>query len=463
MNKIPSKYYSLSQMAESLQSVIRKTYTGSYWIKAEIAKLNFYPKSGHCYPDLVEKQQGRVLAQMRAIIWSRDYFRINADFVKKTGKPLSDGMEILFLARPQFSPVHGLSLMISDISVEFAMGRMALEKQQNLERLKKEGLFDKNKKLPFPLLPQRIAIISVETSKGFHDFINIIDHNSRGYKFFWMLFPALLQGDEAVASISGQLQQIRKVKHHFDLVAIIRGGGGDVGLSCYDSYELAAEVASFELPVLSGIGHSTNETLVEMVAHFNPITPTDLAYFLQQKFDNLAVTSEEMQQRIVELGKYFLMEKSRVVDDLSRDMEVYSRRLLEGNKHLLSTLSRNLKYKVDNLLRSRQYELKYLSEKLPGSSRRILQLNTAEIQSYQGRARKFAHDYLQKEQTFIEHLSEKIELMKPENILKKGYSLTMIDGKPLKDASDIKVGAKLQTRLYKGEIESEVIKIMKDE
>ena len=145
MSEIPSKYYSLSQLANSLQSVIRRTYDRQYWIKAEIAKLNFYPKSGHCYPDLVEKDSGKVLAQMRAIIWSRDYFRINADFVKKTGNALADGMEILFKAKLEYNPTHGFSLMISDISAEFVLGKMALEKKQNLQRLKKEGLFYRNK------------------------------------------------------------------------------------------------------------------------------------------------------------------------------------------------------------------------------------------------------------------------------------------------------------------------------
>jgi len=275
MSEIPQKYYTLSQLAESLQSVVRSKYASPYWIKAEIVRLNYYPKSGHCYPDLVDKVGGKVKSQMRAIIWSRDYYRINADFVKKTGNPLGDGMEILFRGKLEYSPIHGLSVIISEISAEFVLGKMALEKAKNLERLKKEGLFYLNKGLSFPMLPKRIAIISVETSKGFHDFINIIDNNTRGYKFFWMLFPALLQGDGAVQSIIQQLEQIRKVKHHFDMVAIIRGGGGDVGLSCYDHYDLASTVASFPIPVISGIGHSTNETLVEMVAHYNPITPTD--------------------------------------------------------------------------------------------------------------------------------------------------------------------------------------------
>jgi len=350
MSEIPSKYYSLSQLANSLQSVIRRTYDRQYWIKAEIAKLNFYPKSGHCYPDLVEKDGGKVLAQMRAIIWSRDYFRINADFVKKTGNALADGMEILFKAKLEYNPTHGFSLMISDVSAEFVLGKMALEKKQNLQRLKKEGLFYRNKELKFPILPKRIAIISVETSKGFHDFINIIENNSRGYKFFWMLFPALLQGDGAIQSIQQQLEQIRRVKHHFDLVAIIRGGGGDVGLSCYDNYDLASMVANFDLPIISGIGHSTNETLVEMVAHYNPITPTDLAYFLQQKFDNLAVAIEEFNQRIVQHSRESLADMNAYLEELPRRIQMQSRERLGAQKFRIEKQSSILQHKSLNIV-----------------------------------------------------------------------------------------------------------------
>src|SRR5690606_24767693 len=163
--------------------------------------------------------------------------------------------------------------------------------------------------LPFALLPQRIAIISVESSKGYADFTHIIEQNPWGYKFFHYLFPSLLQGDNASQSIINQLHRIEKVSHHFDVVAVVRGGGGDVGLSCFNDFALARQIATFPLPVITGIGHATNETVVEMISFFNAITPTKLAEFLIQRFHNFANPVEEAQRKIVDRCRNVLKEE----------------------------------------------------------------------------------------------------------------------------------------------------------
>jgi exodeoxyribonuclease VII large subunit len=461
MSDIPTKYYSLSKVAASLQSVLRREYSQFYWIKAEIVKVNFYPKSGHCYPDLVEKDGGKILAQMRGIIWSRDYIRINAEFVKKTGEPLSDGMEILFKAKLEYSPVHGLSLMIVDVSAEFVLGKMAMDKKLTLDRLRKEGLFYKNKELKFPVIPQRIAIISVETSKGFHDFINIIDNNTRGYKFFWMLFPALLQGDGAVQSIYQQLEQIRHIQQHFDLVAIIRGGGGDVGLSCYDHYDLASAVADFPIPVISGIGHSTNETVVEMVAHYNPITPTDLAYFLQQKFDNLAVALDEYQQKIVSFSKETILQNKAVLEEYSRTINRQSLSHIDNQGNQLSRFGQVIQHNSLLLLEKQRSKLDLFLYNMRSNSGRLIMEGPQRVLSLESRLRHSVMSSVNKYQSTLSHLEEKIQLMKPENLLKKGYSLTMVNGKLIRNTSDLKVGDILQTQLFEGNMESRITKIGK--
>src|SRR5690606_26888894 len=182
----------------------------------------------------------------------------------------------------------GISLRIIDIDPNFSLGLLVREKQQSIERLRKEQIFDANRRIPFPLLPKRIAIISVETSKGLADFLNILDHNDWHYRFEYSLFPALLQGEKAIGSIIGQLHKIAESGSQFDAVALIRGGGGDVGLSCYNHYALASEIARFPIPVLTGIGHATNETVSELVAYKNAITPTGLAEFLIQHFHNFS-------------------------------------------------------------------------------------------------------------------------------------------------------------------------------
>ncbi|MBE9492523.1 MAG: exodeoxyribonuclease VII large subunit, partial [Bacteroidetes bacterium] len=272
--------FSLLEVTQSIERTISNRYTNSIWVKAELLKLNHYPKSGHCYPDLVEKSGGAVVAQIRANLWKDDYQQINKIFLETTKEPLKDGINILFNARIKYHPVHGLALQILDIDPNYTLGDMVREKLETIRKLKEEKIFDRNKSLKFPLLPKRIAVISVETSKGYSDFRNKIDKNPFGYRFFYMLFPSLLQGDKAVNDMLKQLARIRKVKDHFDVVAIIRGGGGDVGLNCYDNYNLAKEIALFPLPVLTGIGHSTNETVVQMVAYKNNITPTDVAGYL---------------------------------------------------------------------------------------------------------------------------------------------------------------------------------------
>ena len=272
--------FSLLEVTRSIQKTLADRYGSSFWVKAEMNKLNHYPHSGHCYPDLVEKKDGKVIAQLRSVLWKDDYLRINHSFLRLVKTPLKDGISMLFCARITFDPVHGLSLRIIDIDPAFSLGELEREKIETLEKLRAAGIFDRNKNLKIEPVPQRIAIISVETSKGYADFQKVIANNAWGYRFFHFLFPSVLQGDRAVESIVYQLNRIRKVISHFDAVAIIRGGGGEVGLSCFNDYELASEIALFPLPVITGIGHATNETVVEMIAYKNAITPTDLANYL---------------------------------------------------------------------------------------------------------------------------------------------------------------------------------------
>ncbi|HNS47622.1 MAG TPA: exodeoxyribonuclease VII large subunit, partial [Bacteroidales bacterium] len=242
--------YSLHEVAEHIREALEAAFPDFYWIRAEIAKLNFYPKSGHCYVDLVEKRDKATRAEMRATIWASNYQMITTKFRQQTRENLRDGMMILFLASVSFHEVYGLSLNIIDVEPSFTVGEMAREKRMAIEILKKEGIFDHNRKLTLPLLPGRIALISVETSKGYHDFVTSIENNPYGYGFHYQLFPSLLQGEKAIVTMTEQLKNISRRLADFDAVAIIRGGGGEVGLSAYDNYELARQVAAFPLPVI---------------------------------------------------------------------------------------------------------------------------------------------------------------------------------------------------------------------
>jgi len=268
------RIFSLSEFAFMVRDLFLEVFPSPVWIKAEIAKLNVYQQSGHCYLDLVEKQQNQTKAQFRAVIWANDFACVARKFSEVTREELQGGMNVLLLARPAFHPIYGLSLQVSDIEPSFTLGEMERQKQQSVRQLKAEGLFERNKLLPLPLLPLRLAVISAETSKGYADFLNIIENYPQHYRFIFRLFPALLQGDRAVESISQQLAAIFDRVDEFDFVLIIRGGGDEIGMTCFDNLMLARTVCLSPLPVITGIGHSTNETVVELVAGRNKITPT---------------------------------------------------------------------------------------------------------------------------------------------------------------------------------------------
>ncbi|MFP4288464.1 MAG: exodeoxyribonuclease VII large subunit [Bacteroidales bacterium] len=386
------RIYTLSELGKSLRSVLERNYAGTYWIKAEIAKLNFYPRSGHCYPELVDKSGNIVQAQMRSTIWAADYNHINKKFLETAGETLREGMEILFRASVTFHPLYGLSLQIWEVEPAFTLGQMAAEKNKAIAKLKNEGVFLQNKTLTMPLLPKKIAVISVETSKGYRDFLNILYQQSYQYAFWHYLFPSVLQGDKAVEGIMSQLRIIKKVQKQFDLVAIIRGGGGDIGLNCYDDYNLAREIALFPLPVIAGIGHSTNETIVQMVAWANKITPTDVGYFIVDRF---------------------------------RDFE---KRVLNNSEKLQS--------RTKHLLNFQKQKIVYLNEKLQEST-----------------VKKFTL-----EKNKLTNIQNSLRLLDPSNVLKRGYSITSVNGKSITNASEIKEDDILETQFYKGTKYSKVVK-----
>lgn len=380
--------YTLSDISKSLQSIISKTYNQPYYIKAEIIKLNYYPRTGHCYPELAEKEDEKIKAQMRAIIWSSQYKTINERFKKITGDVIKEGITILCLASIEYSPQYGLALHIQDIEPTFTLGEMAKSKIAVIERLKKEGIFNANKKMQLPLIPKRIAIISIETSKGYSDFMITLRQNNWNYKFDCQLFPAILQGEKAITTITEQLAVIRSRITEFDCVVIIRGGGGDVGLSCYDHYQLAREVATFPIPVLSGIGHSTNETVTEMVAYANKITPTEVAYFLIQKFHDFSILIEDFQNFI------------------------------------LKTATDRIKNDFINM----------------GNNTRLIKL--------------FSKQIIEKQQAIIDNYIKQLELLHPENILKRGFSITYHKGKVITDSNNLQNEDLIVTQYYKGKTES---------
>ncbi len=455
------KIYTLTELAASLKSIIEKNYAALYWVKAEIAKLNHYPRSGHAYPELVEKADNKLLAQFRGNIWASDYININNKFIKITGEALKDGMLILCKVSVSFHPVYGLSLTIIDIEPSFTLGEMAIQKAKTIERLKSENIFDKNKTLPFPLLPKKIAVISVETSKGYSDYLKILKNYSSKYQIFNKLFPAILQGDQAVKTILKQLQIIKKFHSLFDAVAIIRGGGGDIGLNCYNDYELAREIANFPIPVISGIGHATNETVTEMISWTNKITPTDVAYFFLGCFEEFFQRIKDAKQTIVSLSEKTLAFEKQHINQTVKLLISNTLNTTERNKNNIEGHKKTLRHFTSAFTKTNLDFLRDISISINQIHNKNIIFQNTILQNINTAIKNNAINTLRINSDKINLLENNIKLVDPANVLKKGYSISIIDGKIVNSVKNISKGQKLITKLTDGFIESDVIKTNK--
>ncbi len=449
--------YTLTQVGQSIQSMIERTYKYPYYIKAEMVKLNLYARTGHCYPELVEKDGPRVKAQMRAVIWANQYQSINDRFIRITGEPLRDGITILCLATIEFSPQYGLALYIQDIEPSFTMGEMARIRIQTIERLKKECVFTANRSLSMPLLPQRIAVISIETSKGYSDFMITLRADSHHYYFKTKLFPSLLQGEKAVKTMCEQLDRIEKRKDEFDCVAIIRGGGGDVGLSCYDQYELAHRVATFPLPILSGVGHSTNETVTEMVSFANKITPTEVAYFILSQFQDFDRKITDCQQLLQQSAVNLLKEARQRVSEQQQQLRLVTSELISRETQRLAKSQSVVQLYGTQMVADNRNRLSIVSNALQSSARDLLSSQRQQCGVMQEKCHLFAKQLLTGEQRELLHLEQQLRLLNPSNILKRGFSITLVNGKPLLRAGDVRPDDLLTTQLYDGSLTSKVM------
>lgn len=450
------KVFTLLEVSKSVQKTIAERYKSTFWVKAEMNKLNYYSHSGHCYPELVEKQNGKVIAQIKSNLWREDFDNINRNFLKTLKEPLRDGIKILFLAKINFDPIHGLSLQIIDIDPSFTLGDLEKEKRETIENLKKENIFALNKSTQLPLLPKRIAIISVETSKGYIDFLQVLESNAWNYKFFHFLFPSLLQGEKAVQGISTQLKRIEKVIHHFDVVAIIRGGGGDVGLSCYNNYELAKAVANFPIPIITGIGHATNETVCEMVSYQNAITPTKIAEFLIQKFHNFSVPVEKAKELIIYKSKRLLSEEKTKVQSELKLFRSVTETIIQKNRNELDGAKKIIRQHLLFIFKTQSNDVNSYKEQLFKLSIIQLKQNALILQQLEGNLAMRTNLKLNQETIQLENLERNIQILDPINILKRGFSITRFNGKAVKESNEVSEGDVVETQLYSGKISSSI-------
>lgn len=448
--------YSLSDVAMSIHRMIERNYTRPYYIKAEILKLNYYPYSGHCYPELVEREGNTIKTEMRAVIWSANFKDINRRFEQITGEPLKENIRILCLATIQFSPKHGLALHIEDIEPSYTLGEMVRNRQEVIERLKKEKVYGLNRGLTMPLLPKRVAVISVETSKGYSDFMQTLHQNEQGYVFQTELFPSILQGDKAISGILAQLQRIEVRREEFDVAVIVRGGGGDVGMSCYDDYELTRRVATFPIPVLTGIGHSTNLTVTDMVAHANFITPTDVAFSLLESFRRFEQQLNDTMSRIVQCAQTRLAETQQSLTLTQTALQYKLPKLLDEHRNRLGEISKELVFKSRELTMNQTFRLKILMQDMEKNIRLHLNREKQQLQLKAEALPKSCRTSMRRRMQECDDLDGKLRLLSPENVLRRGYSITLKNGKAVTAAESVQPGDLLVTRFYEGEVTSRV-------
>jgi exodeoxyribonuclease VII large subunit len=473
------KQLTLSELNELIKETLNESFSEQLWVVAEIGELNIN-RAGHCYIELVEKDldTNKIKARTRATIWSWQFRFIKPYFEQTTGQPLMAGIKILASVTVEYHEVYGLSLNIKDIDPTYTLGDIARKRKEIIDQLIEDGVFDMNKEIPLPDIPSRIAIISSPTAAGYEDFINQLHHNSNGYRFYTKLFAANMQGDQASESIIYALDTIYEYDQMFDLVVIIRGGGSQMDLSCFDNYELAQHVAQFPLPVLTGIGHEKDESITDMVAHTKLKTPTAVAEFLIGRFDLIAQEISQLESDFFnEIDELLLREKTRINHALQL-FKPLLRSKIENTTLKLQHLSESVKPLIDDQIDQQQDQLSRLAERILSGSTTMLkenlnktqhltskisflgQLKTGNAQQVLNEKEQQLHritiNRIKKETEHLEWLEKNKRLLDPKTILKRGFSITMINGKAIKNSSTINEGDQLETIFYQGKVKSTV-------
>ena len=449
--------FTLKQVVSSIRKTIEDRYLHTYWVKAEIYKFNRFP-SGHAFPEIVQRENEKIVAQLTGTIWKQNYERINQQFIEVVKEPLRDGSNLLMQVKITFSELYGLSLQIIDIDPSFSLGEVQKQREETLKRLQKEGVLNLNQSLTFPLLPKRIAVISADSSKGLSDFMEVLNTNEEGYTFFTFLFNAYLQGDQAVDSIIQTIEKIKKVRHHFDLVVIVRGGGAEVGMTCYNHYELCKAIATFPLPILTGIGHSTNLNVAEMIAYRNAITPTKLAEFLIQTFREFDQEIRFGQQVTRTKAMDVLFNANQQLDALLRLFKQISKHSAGISKQHLVDLTKSLEYNSQKCVTKNQNQLKNIVVQISHNAKFDIKERFNIINQYQEKLKFRSSNLLISTSRNIVEIEKNLDLLDPIHVMKRGFSITRQNGKAITSSSEIENEVEIVTEVAEGQFRSIVKK-----
>lgn len=456
-----SNHLSLFEVSLKIQDSLERSFPTRVWIVAEISELK-ENRSGHCYIELIEKddESDQIKAKARAIIWSWSYRMIKPFFETSTNRSLSAGIKVLVLCDIKYHPLYGLSLSIQDIDPTYTIGDVEQQRKIIISRLISDGIFDMNREIGFPLLPKRVAVISSPTAAGYQDFSHQIENNADRYQIIFKLFPAIMQGEKAEDSIIEALNLIHNSIETWDVVAIIRGGGSQVDLGCFDSYLLASNVAQFPLPVITGIGHEKDVTITDMVAYNRLKTPTAVAEFLLDQFSNAENWIIEAMDNFSEAALEAIRTRKDNINRLQNKIVPLAIRLTNNQTIKLQRELMISKDKASRYLSKRSYELDERLNVMGIRLSSIIDKNKVHLsllsKSYRLRTKK----NLLNANDRITQLEKNIESLNPVTILKRGYSITLMDGKTIKSSNELQIGNKIETLFAKGSIES-VVKSIK--
>lgn len=469
----------LSELNKRIGEVLESAFPTGVWVIGEISELK-ENRNGHCYLELIEKQGSEIVARSRATVWSYTYRMLKPYFETTTGQLFTSGIKILVQVSVEFHASYGLSLNIRDIDPVYTVGDMALQRNEIISRLKSEGVFEMNRELELPIVPQKIAVISSATAAGYQDFINQLNTNKPGFRFYTKLFQATMQGVDTAPSIMAALERIFQHEDFFDAVVIIRGGGATADLSSFDSYDLAYFITQFPLPVITGIGHEKDDTIVDLVAHTRLKTPTAVAEFFIFGVQNFYNRLVETENEIVHLTRLTLEEKQSSLEqvasvlkqsvvqfigdrqlDLSRTGTRIQRIIGQFSykkEHRLEKMKHRLRSSVllwfsfrENQIEKRRTEVKHSIDDLLLKKENTVNQKKNQLITKTGR-RQF------KEQERIHYHENTVRLIDPENVLKRGYTLTYSNGKLVKTPDQLRVNDEIETRFASGDVKSKITK-----
>ena len=422
-------HLSLYELNSLVRDVISMSLPDSYWVEAELSEAR-EGYGGHCYMELIEKDEhsNTPIAKAHASCWRNRWMLLKPHFERVTGQRIHAGMKVLLKVHAQFHENYGFSWIVDDIDPTYTMGDMARKRMEIIQTLKEEGVFDLQKELKLPMFCQRIAVISSATAAGYGDFCNQLADNGYGLQFTTALFAANMQGEGVEQSVISALNRINEEWENWDCVVIIRGGGATSDLSGFDTLALAENVANFPLPIITGIGHERDESVLDMISFQRVKTPTAAAAFLVDHLTEVYARIEDAQEAIVNYVKRRLQVERMKFERLSTQ---------------IPTLFSLVKVRQSNRLDQLLNRLKVKAERIPADGLHRLEMLEARLK--EPVARK-----LERELHRIDMLSQRAIAQDPERLLSRGYSITLKDGKSIKDASQLKTGDEIETRFAKG-------------